>query len=64
MGFREARKNAGKTVAEVMEYMKVTDASVYQWESGFTYPKPSRLQKLAAYYGCTVDELLRDNPKR
>lgn len=59
MSFRDARRKAGKTVAEVKEYMGVTDAAVYQWETGETTPRPDKLVKLAEFYGCTVDELLR-----
>lgn len=59
MSFRGARLKAGKRVREVMEHMKVSDACVYQWELGFTQPKADKLPKLAAFYGCSVDELLK-----
>jgi len=58
LSFRDARKKAGKTVAEVMQFMGVSDAAVYQWETGDTTPRPDKLVKLAAFYGVTVDELL------
>lgn len=61
MGFRTARQKAGKTVQEVMKRLNVTDAAVYQWETGVTTPRPDKLVKLAEFYGCTVDELLRGN---
>ena len=60
MGFRSARKRAGKTVMDVCKHIGVTDASVYFWETGQTKPTASRLIKLAAFYGCTVDDLLRE----
>lgn len=59
MSFREARQKAGKTVAEVMKHMGVSDAAVYMWETGETTPRPDKLVKLAEFYGVTVDELLR-----
>ena len=59
MSFRSARIKAGKKVTEVMAHMGVSDAAVYQWETGFCYPSVDKLPKLAAFYGCTVDELLR-----
>lgn len=61
MSFRQARLRANKKVSDVMEYMGVSDAAVYQWESGFFYPAAAKLVKLADFYGCTVDELLRGN---
>lgn len=60
MGFRSARLKAGKKVQEVAEHMGVTDGAVYQWECGFCLPTANRLNKLAEFYGCTVDELLRE----
>ena len=62
MSFRSARLQAGKKVTEVMSHMGVSDAAVYQWETGFCMPRPTKLIKLAQFYGCTVEELLRDNP--
>lgn len=61
MGFRSARLKADKTVLEVTRYLNVTDAAVYQWETGITTPRPEKLVKLAEFYGCTVDDLLRGN---
>lgn len=60
MGFRSARKRAGKTVMDVCDHIGVTDAAVYFWETGQTKPTASRLKRLAEYYGCTVDDLLRE----
>lgn len=59
MGFREARLAAGLTVANVMAALKVSDAAVYQWETGVTIPNGKRLPEIAKLYGCTVDDLLR-----
>lgn len=60
MGFRQARLNAGLSVREVMAAIGVSDAAVYQWETGVTTPRASMLVKLAGLYCCTVDELLLD----
>ena len=61
MAFKAARISAGKTVKEVMDHMGVTDAAVYQWESGTFRPRPDKLVRLAKFYGCTVDQLLSDD---
>lgn len=64
MGFKSARIAAGKTVKDVMDHMGVSDAAVYQWESGVFTPRPDKLIKLANYFGVTVDELLKvDEPE-
>ena len=58
MGFRNARIAAGLSVSQVMEALKVSDAAVYQWETGVTAPSSKRLPEIAKLYGCTIDELL------
>lgn len=60
MGFKDARVKAGLSVAEVMAALNVSDAAVYQWESGKNTPKGKRLPELAKLYGCTVDDLLKE----
>ena len=61
MGFREARIKAGLSVAQVMDKLSVSDAAVYQWETGVTMPTAKRLIEIAKLYGVTVDVLLSDN---
>lgn len=58
VGMKSARVKAGKTVAQVMKEMGVSDAAVYMWETGKTKPRASLLPRLASFYGCTIDELL------
>ena len=63
MGFRSERQKAGKSVRDVMKKLGVTDACVYQWETGVSKPRADRLKQLAKFYGCTTDALLRGNNK-
>lgn len=63
MGFKSARIAAGLSVREVMEKLGVSDAAVYQWETGVQAPRASRLPQIAELYGCTVDDLLSDGKK-
>lgn len=63
MSFRDARIKAGLSVAEVMAALNVSDAAVYQWETGKNTPKGKRLPELAKLYGCTVDDLLKEEEK-
>lgn len=60
MGFRNARIQAGLSVAQVMKALSVSDAAVYQWETGETTPNAKRLPEIAKLYGVTVDDLLSD----
>ena len=63
MAFAEQRRKMGLTQVEVAQQLGVTGAAVSMWESGKTLPRLSLLPKIAALYGCTVDELLREQPK-
>ena len=58
--FRTERKKAGKTQTEAAKAVGVTPSAVSQWESGVMYPRMPTCFKLAAFYGCTVDDLLRE----
>lgn len=60
MGFKSARKKAGKSMLDVVKALDVTAASVYSWENGTYKPRASLLPKIAELYGCTIDELMRD----
>lgn len=61
MSFYKARKAAGLTQIQAAQLLGVTDATISQWENGETKPKTSRLAKVAEVYGCTIDELLRED---
>ena len=63
MRLREARQSAGVRVIEVMRALNVSDAAVYQWETGVTMPRIDKLKKLAELYNCTVDDLLKEEPQ-
>lgn len=63
MSFREARVKAGLSVREAMIKLDVSDAAIYQWETGLYTPAAKRLPEIAKLYGCTVDELLTGNDK-
>lgn len=60
MGFLEMRKKANLTQDVVAEFLHVTGSSVCQWETGKTAPRASLLPQIAKLYGCTIDELLKE----
>lgn len=61
MGFRNAREEAGKTMIETAKAIGVTRQAVYDWERGEYKPSADMLMKLSAFYGCTVDKLLKND---
>ena len=60
MSFKYQRKKAGLTQMEAAKSLGVSDAAVAQWETGETMPNAKRLPEIAKLYGCTVDELLKE----
>mgnify|MGYP004543718735 CR=1 FL=1 len=61
MGLKNAREKAGLTQQQTADAMGKTQAAVCQWETGRTAPTAAQLPKLAELYGCTVDELLKED---
>lgn len=59
MGFRNARVRAGLSALQAADALGVSDAAVYQWETGAFLPNAKRLTEIAKLYHCTVDELLK-----
>ena len=57
-GFRQARLRKGVSVLEAAKALGVTDACIYQWETGISIPRGSRLKEIADYYGVTIEFLL------
>lgn len=60
MSFKKQRKKAGFTQREVAEALGVTDAAVNLWENGKTMPAAKRLVDIANLFGCTIDDLLKE----
>lgn len=60
MSFKQRREAAGLTVLNAAKVLGVSDAAIYMWETGQMLPKTSRLKEIAEAYGCTIDELLRE----
>ena len=62
MSFKIARYKAGKKAADIAAHMNVSLTTVSQWENGVYYPTADKLPKIAAFYGCSIDELMDGNP--
>ena len=60
MSFLAQRERAGLTQKETADALGVDQSAVSLWENGKNYPRAAQLVKLASLYGCTVDELLKE----
>lgn len=57
------RKRAGLTQESAADKLRVERSTVAKWEAGASFPRAAMLPKIAALYGCTLDDLLTDNNK-
>lgn len=57
---KKIRIQKGITQAEIADAMQVTVATVSRWETGEFFPRSAKLYQLAAFLGCSVDELLKN----
>lgn len=58
---KSARERAGRTMQETADYMGVTRQTVYLWDAGRNMPEASKLLKLAKFYKCSVNALLKND---
>ena len=59
MSIKNIRKQKGVTQTELSLKLGVDQTTVSQWETGKIKPRVDTLIKLAEFFGCTVDELLK-----
>ena len=57
---REARNLRQEDLAAIIGVDRTT---VSKWETQINFPQASHLIKLADYFNCTTDELLREQPQ-
>ena len=60
MNFKNMRKKAGYGQKTVAKRLGISNTTISMWETGASLPRADLLPKIAALYGCTVDDLLRD----
>lgn len=58
MELKDIRRACGMTQDYAAQKMGVLQSSISQWESGTTYPHPSRIPKLADLYKVTEGEII------
>lgn len=62
--FKKAREQKGMKQEELAREVGVERSTVTKWETGTSFPRATLLPKLAEVLGCTIDELLRTEPKK
>lgn len=62
MTLKERRQEAGLLQVDVAEKLEVDQTAVSKWETGKTKPAKKYRKKLAILYGCSADDLLREEP--
>lgn len=60
---RKNRESKGYTQERLAEELSVDRSSVAKWESGEAIPRAKTLLKLSEIFGCTVDELIKNEPR-
>lgn len=60
MTLKERRKSKDMTQKEVAAVLDVDQSAVSNWERGINPPLPKYQRGLAKLYGCTVDDLLKE----
>lgn len=58
------REAIGATQQAMASALGVDRSTVAKWEAAGTYPHPRFLPMIAAFLGCTIDDLYSDENKR
>lgn len=58
--YEELLKKTGKTSYQVSKDTGIAQSVLSEWKSGRSKPKVDKLQKLAAYFGVTVNYFLQE----
>ena len=59
---KKYREAAGLKQAEMAEAIGISTMTLSRYESGTREPRATELLKMSELFGCTVDELLSENP--
>ena len=58
------REALGATQQAMADALGVDRSTVTKWEADGTYPRPRFLPMIAAFLGCTIDDLYADEPSQ
>ena len=60
---KKYREAAELTQAKTAERLGISTMTLSRYETGLREPRASELVKMAQLFGCTVDDLLSENPQ-
>lgn len=60
---KKHREAAELTQAKTAERLGISTMTLSRYETGLREPRASELVKMAQLFGCTVDDLLSENPQ-
>lgn len=63
MSIKGVRERANMTQGTLAAALGVSQGAVANWENDLNNPTAEKLMRMAAIFGCTVDELLRKEAK-
>lgn len=55
------QREKGESNYRFAKEIGVHQTSVANWKNGLCFPHPKQLLKIADHFGCTVDELLKED---
>lgn len=61
IAIKKYRKQHNMTQQQLADALNVTQSAVNHWEKGNAKPMISKLFQMAQLFGCTVDELIKDD---
>lgn len=61
---RKLRQQARLSQAELAKLVQVVGMTVFRWENGERIPRADDLNRLAAVFGVSTDELINGSPKQ
>ena len=61
MGLAKARKEKGLTQSVASDTLLVDRSTISKWETGEAFPRAEMLPKIAELYGCTIDDLFKED---
>ena len=64
MNIKKLREAAGHSQMALSEIISVPQSTIASWETGRALPRADKLPLIAKALGCTIDDLLNEQPDK
>ena len=64
MNIKKLREAAGLSQMALSEIISVPQSTIASWETGRALPRADKLPLIAKALGCTIDDLLNEQPDK